>query len=205
MGKTTPPKGFSSRLCIRMLPTLPGVALAPKTATDCGRNSGSSEECSALMLCPSSVRLRPTGAGDRRQNVRAGHYSNRTIVSIHNNHAMNVGIDHSPRQLRHRCINGDGHGIGRHESSHFLGGQLLDVDDLPIGQNFMRLAAKNVFSFLALQTASVQRQSTQNSLSTVCFPMLELEKARVRALRDPWTGTAVLLDGPTEKVGSREN
>ena len=31
-----------SRLCIRMLPTLPGVALAPTTATDVGWNSGSS-------------------------------------------------------------------------------------------------------------------------------------------------------------------
>src|SRR5579884_1737119 len=58
MGKTTPPKGFSSRLRIRMLPTLPGLALAPKTATECGRNSGSSEECSTFIRCPSSVRLR---------------------------------------------------------------------------------------------------------------------------------------------------
>src|SRR5579884_989742 len=49
MGKTTPPKGFSSRLRRMMLPTLPVLALAPKTATDCGRNNESSEERSIVM------------------------------------------------------------------------------------------------------------------------------------------------------------
>jgi hypothetical protein len=42
-------KGFSIGFLMRMLPTVPGVALAPTTAMDCGWKIGSSE-CSHSSL-----------------------------------------------------------------------------------------------------------------------------------------------------------
>jgi hypothetical protein len=118
---------------------------------------------------------------------------------------MDMSIDHSLRQLRKRRIDGNRDGIRRHESSYLFGGQILDIYDLPIGLHFVRLAAKDVLAFLASKRANVQWQGTQNPLLAVSLSVLELENTRVGTPGDPWTGAAVLLDGPTEKVGGREN
>jgi len=118
---------------------------------------------------------------------------------------MDMSIDHSLRQFREGRIDGNRGGIGRHELSYFLGGQLLDVHDLPIGQHFVRLAAKDLITFLPLKSARIQRQGTQNPLLTVCYSMLELENTRIGALGDPWTGAATMLDGPAKQIGGREN
>src|SRR5579863_2866000 len=44
-----PPKGLEIRLCRSVRPTLPGVSVAPMTATDRGRKKGSSGCCLACL------------------------------------------------------------------------------------------------------------------------------------------------------------
>jgi len=72
------------------------------------------------------------GASQGRQDIGAGNDSDGSVLVVHDDQAVNMGVDHPLRQFREQSCGENRDRLVRHEATHAVPGQSFDDDGLPI-------------------------------------------------------------------------